>query len=170
MNSRFTFVICCVLICDIIFCSDAATAGRSVSESETVHECAGIYLSSKGKLEYDAPSGKDSSMCIPNMQQLINGIREEFEKILKKDLLANETLCVMTDFDQMEVVDLVIKIGFYLTYVTLPETEKETHVASIANEGEKLRNTTSTTCGIEDDKLKTLVNKFLRKLEPPRSM
>lgn len=133
---------------------DGGLSGRG--RDVDIHECTGQYLKSKGLLASDVPTGISSPvMCSVLTREVIPSLRKNFEN-KAKEMLPNEVVCLMIEFDKGEIVDFVFKFGFYKTHQSITAAEKGTHIAII--ETEKMMNTIASVCGIEEDKFA----KFLR--------
>lgn len=134
---------------------DGGTSGRGLKVD--LHECTGQYLKSKGKLFTDVPTGNSRpEMCHALLRDVVPGARVRFEN-KAKEILPNEVVCLMTEFDKGEVADFIIEVVFYKTYESFSATEKKIYYASIETVGHNLLNTMASACGIEKERFDAFV-------------
>lgn len=126
----------------LIFCLNtvACEGNESVTVDEAldksgneINECIGIYLNNKGKLEYEASAEKNASLCLIKVEFVANVLREKFEEKVKGEYSLNNARCVMNEFDSAETMDVTLKILFYYTDDSLPESVKQVHLDGLKN-------------------------------------
>ncbi len=159
MKLHFTLKLCGVLIgitsCLII---SAAAEENTVSGSDAnpgfSDGCIGPYLKSKGKLEDSVSSGNPSYFCQIAMRHYLRLIREVFESKVENEL-PNESVCVMAEFDENQIADNIVHMGFLNN--SLPRSLKEPIEATIHKERNGLLKTIATKCGIEEGKMNAFI-------------
>lgn len=157
MKFLVSFVLCGALIG--IISLQSVTAARAVSEDDQeFHGCAGIYLKSIGKLEYDVVSKFTLSECTSIIQDFQRSIRDEIENNVKRSLvLPSESTCVMTATDKSEFTVFLIKTLFVKTNSTLSRSEKDTTMTTMIMEQMELVKSYMMQCGIDGERLNTLM-------------
>ncbi len=152
MKFRLSFVMCAVLIGIISL--------QTVAASADFHECAGMYLQSKGQLEGDVSSFKKSSECMIVMQNFKREFRNGFEKFVKNVLSdENESRCVLAGFDESEFTNKFIKIEFVKSESSLIDlrSEMEATLNTIKEEINNLARAVVTKCEIDKESIEAFV-------------
>ncbi len=155
MKFSISFALCGVLFGLISLLS--VTPVASIREDdENLHECTGIYLKNKGKVEYDVPSNKTLSECKIPIQDLVSPFRNDLEVLAKRDL-SNESTCVISGIYKSEFNDTFIQIAFVKTNSLLTRTEKDTTMTAMIYQLNDVIKAVLTKCGIDEDRLKAFM-------------
>lgn len=157
---KMKFVLCSVLIGTIFLISESSSSENDET-FHAFHECSGIYLKNKGKVEYDVPTNKDHSNCMLVMLMYNRIVKNAFEKIVNKEI-PNEATCVLTKFDESDTMDLVVKTAFVNTDSSLSPAEKDASLATTLKEADDSLEAILTKCGIDGDRLQSFMNKRLK--------
>lgn len=155
MKLSLSLLLCGVLVCCLSLTAAEETevdTSSSMSDSdEEFDQCMGQYLKSKGKLDMDVQVGKKSSMCLFGMQIAVHAIRDIFKEKVKM-YLPEHVDCVMTEYDNVQVIDQVFKMAFVTSNKTMPESEKKTMVDALEKEAIEMMDSMAAKCGIEKEK------------------
>lgn len=121
---------------------------------EDMKDCAEQYLKSKGKLDIEVPTSKKMSLCLSIIPHRLKLLREIMEKSMKKQM-PNETSCVMTEFDEVDMLDRIIKFGYIMKAQPLSDDERKLRVDAMLNETEGLVKRIADTCKVDVEEIKS---------------
>lgn len=150
-----------VVICCIISCSNASSEETSTEESksdEDMRECTGQYLKSKGEVEHEVTSSKESSMCLFTMQFAVAVLRSGFED-KTKEAVPDKATCIMDEFDKGKLLDFVLKLGYFQGNKKFSKHEQKTLVDNMKTLGDEKLRVIATACRIGEDELEAIFDK-----------
>ncbi len=163
MKCRISFALCGALMGIISLLG--ANAGRLPvrEEDEGFHECAGIYLKSKGKVEFDVLSFKKftESECMLAMEDRTRSLRNDLENLVKIQLPnVTESTCVMAGFDKIQFIEFTLQVFFVSTDSSLPQSKRHATIEAMTQEKTNPIESFATKCGIDDDRHKSFMMFF----------
>lgn len=155
MKFSISFALCGVLFGLISLLS--VTPVASIREDdENLHECTGLYLKSKGKVEYEVTSNKTLSECMIPIQDVTRSFRDDYEVSMKRSLNNDESICVVAGLDKSDFSDKVIHITFVKTNSLLTRSEKDTTMTTMIDELHDMLKAVITNC-LEKDRLEAFM-------------
>ncbi len=134
---------CCVLIYCIISCS-----ADDSENTKAGHECIGQYLKRKGLIEYEVSADKKFSMCLTTVEAQIDRLHTRIENKMK-DVLPNESTCVVEAFNKSQIYDIIVTAAFYETDDALSVDVKRIIYINLENIGMEELKKVSAKCGVE---------------------
>lgn len=154
MNSNFTFVIFCVLICVKICSFKAIKYPDSFYELDgsTDSECTLRYLKSERNLDIDFPMSKEPPKCRLTWPELNRILRVDMQH-LTEEVLPNASKCLTTELLKREkALDLILTITSIQAANSFPEIEKKSRLSSFRNDFKEYLIEIATECQVAGDK------------------
>lgn len=151
MKLHSVLVLCSVLI----WCLTVKTSEGGSASDQSFYDCVGVYLKSKGKLDIEIPSSRQSSFCLFGMNIALRGMRDALETKVTQDT-PDKAACIMTEFDKNEMFDFALEIGYTKRNPRISEDERKVSVDALEIIGDDKLKTVATACGVDKEKLDTI--------------